>query len=169
MKENKFIAVGRDVTERRQAEEALQVRNEQFRNLTEMTSDWIWEVDKDACYTYASPKVNDILGYDPEEIIAKTPFDLMPPEEAKRVFKIYNNIAASQKPFDCLENVNLHKDGHPVVIETSGTPIFSAEGEFLGYRGVDRDITSRQQIQMVLRESEERYRSLAENTLVGLG
>jgi len=164
VKENKFIAVGRDVTERKHAEEALHESNVRFRNLTEMTSDWIWEVNKDVYYTYASPKVNDILGYDPEEIIDKTPFDLMSPEEAKRVFKIFNNIAASQKPFDCLENVNLHKDGHPVVLETSGTPIFSADGEFLGYRGVDRDITNRKQIQMALRESEERYRSLAENT-----
>ena len=75
-----LIPEGRDVTDRRQAEEALRESNVRFRNLTEITSDWIWEVDKDAFYTYVSPKIIDILGYDPEEIIGKTPFDLMSPK-----------------------------------------------------------------------------------------
>ena len=69
-------------------------------------SDWIWEVNEKAVYTYASPKVLDILGYKPEEVIGKTPFDLMPPEEAKRVAEIFSSIAASQKPFKELENAN---------------------------------------------------------------
>jgi len=53
--------------------------------LVEVTSDWIWAVDKDAVYTYSSPKIRDLLGYEPEEIIGKTPFDLMPADEAERV------------------------------------------------------------------------------------
>jgi PAS domain S-box-containing protein len=168
VKENKFIAVGRDVTERKRRDEVLWKNKERFRNLTEMTSDWIWEVDKDVRYTYSSPKVNDILGYDSGEIIGKTPFDLMPPEEAKRIIKIFNNIAASQEPFGCLENVNLHKNGHRVVIETSGTPIFNADGEFLGYRGVDRDITNRKQNEKALRESEERFKAIFKNSSDGI-
>jgi PAS domain S-box-containing protein len=160
--------IARDITERIKGEEVLRESKERFRSLTEVTSDWIWEVDKNAYYTYASPKINDLLGYDPEEIIGKTPFDLMPAKEAKRVSKIFNNIAASQQPFDCLENVNFHKNGQPVVIETSGTPIFNADGEFLGYRGIDRDITNRKQTEEALRKSEERYRSLAENSRVGI-
>jgi len=168
VKENKFIAVGRDVTERKRRDEVLRRTKERFRNLTEMTSDWIWEVDEDACYTYASPKVKEMLGYDPEEIIGKTPFDLMPPEEAKRIIKIFNNSAASQEPFDCLENVNLHKKGYRVVIETSGTPIFSADGVFLGYRGVDRNITNRKQTEKELRESEERFRTIFKNSSDGI-
>jgi len=70
----------------KQVGDALWESKEQFRNLTEITSDWIWEVDKFGFYTYVSPKVHDMLGYKPEEIIGETPFDLMPPAEANRDF-----------------------------------------------------------------------------------
>ncbi len=132
-----------DVTEFKRIEGALRQSKERFRNLTETTSDWIWEVDKDLCYTYVSPKIRAVLGHYPEEIMGKTPFDLMPSEEAHRVSKIINTIALSKQPFNCLENINLHKKGYPVVLETSGIPIFDDDGELCGYRGIDRDITER--------------------------
>jgi len=132
-----------DITERKRAEEALKESKQRFRSLVEATSDWVWEVDKNGIYTYSSPKVKEILGYEAVEVIGKTPFDFMPPDEAKRVGAIFRDIAASRKPFERLENVNLHKDGRLVVLETSGVPIFDSSGDFLGYRGIDRDITER--------------------------
>ena len=80
-----------DISILKQVGDALWESKEQFRNLTEITSDWIWEVDKYGFYTYVSPKVQDMLGYKPEEIIGETPFDLMPPAEANRVSKIFNS------------------------------------------------------------------------------
>jgi len=150
-----FQSVGLDITERVWAERAMMESKERFRNLTEATSDWIWEVDENAFYTYVSPKVYDILGYREEEILGKTPFDLMPSEEANRVFKIFDMIRATQKPFDCLENTNLHKNGHPVVLETSGIPIFDTDGKFRGYRGVDRDITQRKRAKEELQKAHD--------------
>ena len=97
-------------------EEILRKSRERFRSLVEATSDWIWEVDENAVYTYVSPKIRDILGYEPEEILDKTPFSLMPPKEAKRIADIFSPIASSQKPFKELENTNLHKDGRLVVL-----------------------------------------------------
>jgi PAS domain S-box-containing protein len=67
----------------------------------------------------------------------------MPPDEVKRIGMIFREIVASQKPFERLENVNLHKDGRLVALETSGVPIFDTNGDFVGYRGIDRDITGR--------------------------
>jgi len=134
--------------------EALRQSEERFRALTESTSDWIWEVDADGVYTYASPKVNDLLGYKPEEVIGKTPFDLMPPDEAERVGAIFRDIVASQSPFERLENINLHKDGRHVVLETSGVPFFDKDSNLLGYRGIDRDITERKLAEKALRERE---------------
>ncbi len=135
--------ISHDITERKQVAKTLQDSEEQFRSLVEATSDWIWEVGQDGIYTYISPRVKDLLGYEPEEIIGKTPFDLMPPDEAERVGTIFSEIIASRRSFERMENVNLHLKGHTVVIETSGVPIFDSNGNFTGYRGIDRDITKR--------------------------
>ncbi len=166
----KWHAVGivRDITSRKQTEEDLRSSRARFRSLVEATSDWVWEVDERGTYVYASPQIRDILGYEPKEVCGKTPFDLMPPDEARRVDAIFKEIAASQMPFSFLENVNLHKDGRKVVLESSGVPIYHADGTFHGYSGVDRDITRRKRAEELLRESEARVRTILEAVQTGI-
>ncbi len=149
---------------RKAASERYKIHREKYRALVEMTSDWVWEVDSEARYTYVSPKIEDLLGYEPHEVLGRTPFDLMPPEEAERIGATFAGIAESQAPFEALRNVNLHKDGHPVVLETSGVPVIDEHGELLGYRGIDRDISERDAAAEALRVKEEKWRSLVENS-----
>jgi len=156
-------AVFRDITDLKLKEKALSESEERFRTLTERTSDWIWEVDRNGIYTYASPKVKDLLGYEPDEVIGKTPFALMPADEAHRVNRLFQDIVRSQEPFQGLRNTCIHREGRPVTLETSGVPVFDTDGNLLGYRGVDRDITKRIRAEEALRESERRYRLLIEN------
>lgn len=118
--------------------------------MVESTSDWFWEVDPAGVYTFSNDKVMDLLGYAPEEIIGKRPFDFMPPAEAKHIGWTFRDIVANRRPFSHLENVNLHKSGREVVLEISGVPIVDADGNFCGYRGIDRDITLRRQTQEAL-------------------
>lgn len=139
-----------EIRERRQAQKAMRENERKYRALVETTSDWIWEVDQQGVYTYSSPKAKDLLGYEPEEIIGRTPFDFMPEDEAQRVGAIFEDKLASGEGFDSIENTNLHKDGRHVVLETSGVPIYDAQGTLLGYRGVDRDITQRVEIEKQL-------------------
>ncbi|HEY9872948.1 MAG TPA: PAS domain S-box protein, partial [Candidatus Obscuribacterales bacterium] len=148
--------------ERKREEEAQRQSEERFRNLVETSSDWVWEVDANAVYIYVSPKIRDLLGYEPEELLGKTPFDLMLPEEASDVAPIFSFIIASQQPFSAFESVNLHKDGSEVVLETSGVPFFDANGKFQGYRGMDRDITERKCAERELRRSENHLRAIIE-------
>lgn len=143
---------------------ALAQGEARFRNLVEASSDLIWEVDENIKYTYVSPTFRDILGYEPEELLGKTPFDLMPPPEVERISQIFAAIAANQQPFKCLENINQHKDGHLVILESSGVPVFNAEGKFCGYRGMDRDITTRKQAQDKLWETQERLKAILDNS-----
>ena len=152
---------------RTRADEALGVSEKRYRSLVETSSDWLWEIDANGRYTYVSSKVREIFGYAPEEVIGRTPFDLMPEEEARRVGAIFAEIAAEQRPFSLIENVNLHRDGRRVVLETSGVPVFGPDGEFIGYRGMDRDITERKRAEEALRESESKYRALVETTNTG--
>jgi diguanylate cyclase (GGDEF)-like protein/PAS domain S-box-containing protein len=125
------------------AMESLRDNEERFRSLVETTSDWIWELDARGMYTYASPKVSELLGYAPEEVVGKSPFDFMQPDEAARISREFAEIAMAHRPFERMENVNIHKDGSQVVLETSGVPIFDRDGKLAGYRGIDRDITER--------------------------
>jgi PAS domain S-box-containing protein len=144
-------AIALDNTERarllRASAEALRQSKERFRELAETTSDWLWEVDENAVYTYASPRVRQLLGYEPEAVLGRTPFDLMPPEEARRAAEVFAAIAAERRPFESLENTNRHRDGRLVVLETSGIPLFDAAGRYRGYRGIDRDISERRRLE----------------------
>jgi len=123
-----------------------------YRSLVEGIGDWVWEVDVDTVYTYASPRVRDLLGYEPEEILGRTPFDLMPTEEIPRVEAIYWPALAERKPFVLPENSNRHRDGRLVVLETSAVPFYDEAGRFRGYRGVDRDVTTRKQVELLREE-----------------
>jgi diguanylate cyclase (GGDEF)-like protein/PAS domain S-box-containing protein len=134
----------------KQTEEKLQ----QFRARVEATNDWVWEVDGRGFYTYTNPKVKNLLGYEPEDVIGKTPFDFMPKHEADRVASFFKEIVESHQSFSGLENINLHKDGREIVLETNGAPIVDAEGNCVGYRGIDRDITERKRSEEALRTSQ---------------
>ena len=133
------------MTRRKPAQEPPHADEERFRNLVETTSDWVWEVDENFVYTYVSPRVRDILGYEPDQMLGKKPSDLMPPAEAARVARVFAPIAAARAPFYALEYVKMHRDGRVVVLETNGVPFFDSGGEFRGYRGIARDITETKQ------------------------
>ena len=139
-------------TERLEKSEAL------FRSLVENSQDLLWEVNAEGVYTYCSPQSINLLGYRPDEIVGKTPFDLMPVEEAKSVSNTFMDCVRHKLPIIALVNINLHKNGNEVVLETSGNPILGESGELVGYRGVDRDITERRHTELDLRASEQRLR-----------
>lgn len=135
-----YRGISRDISERKWAE-AIQEREERFKDITYSMADWIWEVDKHGKYTFSSTTAGHILGYEPKEILGKTPFEFMPPAEAERVEKIFQEIATAKKPIVELENWNLTKSGEKVCLLTNGVPFLDEKGELLGYRGVDKDIT----------------------------
>lgn len=133
---------------------------DRFRKMVESSQDWFWEFDENACFTYASPQIRNLLGYDPSELIGLNAFDLMDPDEAERVHEHFDPVAKKYLPFNNLININRHKDGREVVIESNGTPIFDEEGQFRGYRGIDRDITARKEVADELRESKEKLQNI---------
>jgi PAS domain S-box-containing protein len=137
--------------------------HERFRMMVEDSQDWFWEFDENANFTYASPRIRDLLGYEPEELIGQNAFDLMDADEAERVRKHFDPIAKKYLPFNNLQNTNLHKDGHEVVIESSGTPIFDEKGWFRGYRGIDRDITDRIKAEADLLKRKKLFRDFFES------
>ncbi len=136
-------AVVRDIGDRRRAEKEIRESEARFRDVALSTADWVWETDAAGRYIYCSEKVFDILGFTAEELTGITPFDLMPEEEAARVGNIFSRFAANKEPIRDLENRNVAKNGCEVILLTNGVPRLDEEGIFLGYRGVDKDITDR--------------------------
>jgi PAS domain S-box-containing protein len=145
------VLVFRDVTEAHAAELALRESEQRFRDISHSMADWVWEVDGQGRYTFASGQVKRVLGYDPDELVGRTPFELMPPDEAARVGAIVRRIFNAETPIVDLENWNLTKEGKRVCLLTNGVPIRGGTGEILGYRGVDKDITQRKRVEEALR------------------
>lgn len=113
-----------------------------LRDIIENNSDWIWEVDVTGRYTFSSAKSIELLGRLPHDVIGKTPFDFMPEDEANRVGEIFAEIAAARIPFAGIQNRSIRADGSEVLVESSGIPLFDDNGEFKGYRGIDRNLSN---------------------------
>jgi diguanylate cyclase (GGDEF)-like protein/PAS domain S-box-containing protein len=113
-----------------------------LRDIIDNNSDWIWEVDVEGRYVFSSNKCIEFLGVPPEQVLGKTPFDFMPAGEAERVSAQFAAIAERRVPFGGLLNRNVRADGSEVILETSGIPLFGPDGEFRGYRGIDRNLTN---------------------------
>jgi|GEM_PF-2292340 len=159
-----YRGVARNVTEREHAAEALRASEERFRALVETTSDCIFEYDAEFRFTYNSPSVLNILGFAPEALEGLTPAHLSSDEEVARILALIGPDLEAYRPFRNLLQRCRHKDGHEVLVEVSGTPIFDAAGAFAGYRGITRDVTERERAAEALRASEERFRALVETT-----
>ncbi len=157
-----------DITERKQSEEALRKSEERLRDITFSMADWVWEVDENGVYTYSSQQSIDILGRSREEIIGKTPFDFMPQDEAQRVAQIFAEIVARKAPIRDLENWNIAMDGRRICLLTSGVPILDDEGNLKGYRGVDKDITERKEMESRLREQGDKYRGIFDESIAAI-
>ena len=146
------IGLVEDITERKRAEEARETSEKRFRDISEHAQEWIWEVSVEGRYSYTSQVVEEILGYTPEEILQRHFYDLFLPEDREALKAVAFAAFAAKQPFRDFVNRNVHKNGQTVWLSTSGLPILDEQGNLLGYRGVDTDITKRKRAEEDLRE-----------------
>ncbi len=144
-----------DLRAREQAAQALAESKERFQSLVETISETIWELDATGRYTYLSPNVVDLLGYQPEEMLGKTPIEFMPAEDAALMGEMLTELLAHPRALSGLERAFIHKDGRARTIESSDVPIRGPRGAFAGYRGIARDVTARKQAEEELHASRQ--------------
>ncbi len=143
------------------AESALAESEERFRQMAEMTGEWLWEQNSEGYYIYSSVAVGQILGFVPDQVLGKHYTAFLTDQD-----KVYQkSFADLYQPFYGLVNTLRHKDGHLVYTESTGLPIIDPSGKLLKWRGVDRDITARKHFEDALVESEQRTRLVIENAL----
>src|SRR5664280_42536 len=160
----KVVGVIQDITDRKNSEEALKQSELRFKQISEHSGEWIWEVDKNGLYTYSSPLVKKMLGYEPGEIINKKHFyDFFLPSEREELKKAALGAFVMKESFENFVNNNTHKDGREVILSTSGIPMLDDEGNLSGYRGVDTDITERKRAEEAVNQERRMLRTLIDN------
>jgi PAS domain S-box-containing protein len=137
------LGIIRDFREKKKMEKSLLDSEDRFQDLIETTGEFIWEMDSQWRYTYCSSQTMNIWGLKAEEMIGKTPFDVMPPEDREKALLFFGAMGASPKPFNGLQTTAYDGQGCLIFVETSGVPFFDNQGKLLGFRGISRDITER--------------------------
>ncbi len=157
------FGVIQDVTAQKRAEAEIRESEKKHRDLVEASPDCIWEVDTAGRFTYLSPKMADILGYEPEELLGKTFFDLLSPDQAAYARELFGRSMQEYRGLITIEIIALHADGHPVDLEIRSAGATDDRGGITGFRGISRDITVRKRAEAALRENEAFLTSIFEN------
>lgn len=105
-------------------------------------SQWVWEMGADLCFTYISPWVKDMTGFDVSTILGRPRADLLGPENDPSAVRHHLDDLRNHRPFQEFVYKFRDADGLMRYIRTSGTPVFSPAGEFEGYLGLAQDITA---------------------------
>ena len=110
-------------------------------------------------FSYCSPVSRDLYGYGPEELVGKIFFEVLSEPESRDQFRqVFASCVDSASRWWAVERRCLTKEGRLIVVESSGMPVFDAQGQVCGYRGIDRDITARKENEAERQRLEERYR-----------
>jgi PAS domain S-box-containing protein len=166
-----------DITELKKAQEALRHSEERCREVTESrnkyqalietTNDFFWEMDVFGRYTYCSPQMKTLWGYEPQEMIGKTPFDQAPPSVREQGIRQFQEIAKTPRPF-IIEDLALDVNKHQINIEINGAPFFDANGKLLGFRGITRDVTNRKHAEETISQNQKTFSELVERAPFGI-
>ncbi|MDP1654960.1 MAG: EAL domain-containing protein [Hylemonella sp.] len=151
-----------DITERKMTEVRLQESEARFRSLTDLSSDWYWEIDEQFRFTrfdgYRLGKSTTTA----QASIGRTRWDIGAVNMSEEDWAAHRRVLEAHEQFKDLELQRLDPDGQPYWISISGIPMFDAQGRFRGYRGIGRDISKRK------RAEDETQRLAFYDTLTGL-
>ena len=159
----KIIGTVMDITEQRQAEEAIRRNEERLRISLSTVNIAVFHQNKELKYTWMyQPQ----LGYRQEEIIGKTDFELLPRETAEEVTKIKRHVLETKQKERA--EVAINWKGQTIYFDLVVEPLLDSSGKIIGITGASLDISEREKMLSALAESEEKFRSLFENAVLGL-
>ncbi|MCR4428194.1 MAG: PAS domain S-box protein [Caldiserica bacterium] len=162
----RLLAYVRDISERRLAEETLRQSEEKWRTYIEEASDWIFTLDPSGKFTSINRTACESLGFKQEELIGRYSIDFVAPEARDKAREIFARIIQGEY-IPQVEVPVISREGKRFILEIRGRRLFQGE-KFKGTLHVGRDVTERKIAEEALKESEERFRSLYENSTIGL-
>ncbi len=134
----------RDITGRRQFEEALRESEERLRRITDNMLDMILQVDTQGIIQYASPSTWSVLGHLPDRLIGKSVYTWLHPDD-------FDRVVGSFQTMDRIEYRYQHAEGHYIWVETISSLLFDSDA-VSGFIFASRDITERKQVEQQLKE-----------------
>jgi len=158
-----FRGIVRDISERKQIENAIKASEERYRTILNSIEDGYYEVDLAGNMTFFNYWVPRAYGYTPDELLGKNYRDYTDVDNAKILFQAFHEVFKTGGPSKRLECKVKTKDGSRVSHELSISLIRDSSGIPLGFRGIARDISERKRAEEDLRKSEEKYRTILEN------
>lgn len=139
-------AIVTDITETKQAENALRESEGRLRDFAEIAADWFWETDENLVITYVSDVHRQITGIPDEQIVGRTREQLF----VKGIYNAINpavHLRTLRNYWDSMVEYSVtREDGREVIIHDRASPFFDHQGNFRGYRGVGRDITEQRRL-----------------------
>jgi PAS domain S-box-containing protein len=157
-----FLTAVNDITARKEAEQALKDSERRFRDIAETASDWFWETDVEHRLTNVSGESEYHVGYWTKARAGRTRFDGRIPEDTDDAkWDAHRADLEARRPFKNFQFRARGADGAIHHVRISGKPIWSADGEFRGYRGMGSDITE-------FVEADERARSAQERLAIAI-
>jgi len=154
------IGIIRDITERKNVENALRESEAKYRHLIETANEGLWVIDHELKTTFINQRFADMLGYSPEEMVGNNVLDYVISEDkAVMEEQFVTRRSGIKSRYKCRL---VHRDGRIVWCLISGSPFLDKNGSFQGSFGMVMDITELKQAKEALLESEKRFRELAD-------
>ncbi|KAF0158522.1 MAG: Diguanylate cyclase/phosphodiesterase with pas/pac sensor(S) [Syntrophaceae bacterium] len=155
-----FRGVSRDITDRKQATEALLESEKRYRALVENASDLVFRLDAAGHFTFVNPVARRIVGYGEKELIGKHYATLIRSDMREEAMKFFGRQFVKGIPNTYSEYPIILKDGREIWVGQNVQLLFQ-DGKGIAFQAVARDITERRQAEEALRESEKRYQALS--------
>ncbi|MEG4234680.1 PAS domain S-box protein [Microcoleus sp. Pol11C3] len=146
------VGVSRDMTERKQAEEAVKASETKYRSLVETSQDMIWSVDAIGRYTFVNPAVKYIYGYEPEEMLGRPFSDFVTLEQSQKDLAVFARLFAGESVFQ-YETTHIAKDGSMKHLMFNAIALYDETGNFLGTTGTATNITDRKRAEAALQHA----------------
>jgi PAS domain S-box-containing protein len=151
-----------DITERKRAEDALRDSEERFRTLVQFSFDVYWETDAQHRFVRQEFAATLTDAPAPGSELGKTRWEVPYLEPDEEAWRKHRETLDAHLPFRDFELARPKPGGGKRHVAVSGLPVFDAEGAFVGYRGVGRDITERKRAEELLRQREQELRDIFE-------
>jgi PAS domain S-box-containing protein len=150
-KPHRFMVIQVDISERHAAQARLTDSERRFRDVSNALGQDIWEVDTTGTFTFLSPDRSVVLGYSARDLVGRSLFDILLPEDAETLRPWFAPIAHSpHTSFNSVECRARHLNGATLWQSMSALPMLDPLGKWSGYRGVSSNITSRKEAETAL-------------------